>query len=127
MSTHIRSSVSHNVAQINVMLLSSGHQVLKQHLTGVTSSILAQSHTFVEIDHEILQSVSSLPLIYSRLVLVIYKQKYVHELLVNCLSKLVQEIVWLGELTVGPPMTIAVDWDVKQQNKQTTLSNFLPF
>ena len=29
--------------------------------------------------------------------------------------KLAQEKVWLGEL---PVMTIAVDWDVKQQNKQ---------
>ena len=39
-----------------------------------------------------------------------------HEVLVNSLFKFVQEKVWLGELTV--PMTIAVDWDVKQQNKQ---------
>ena len=31
-----------------------------------------------------------------------YKQKYVHELLVNCLFKLAQEEVWLGELTVPP-------------------------
>ena len=36
-----------------------------------------------------------------------------HKLLVNRLVKLAQEKVWLGELT------IAVDWDVKQQNKQT--------
>ena len=28
------------------------------------------------------------------------KQKYVHEVLVNCLYKLAQEKVWLGELTV---------------------------
>ena len=31
------------------------------------------------------------------------------EVLVNCLFKLAQEKVWLGELT----------WEVKQQNKQT--------
>ena len=29
-----------------------------------------------------------------------YKQKYVHKVLVNCLFKLAQEKVWLGELTV---------------------------
>ena len=31
-----------------------------------------------------------------------YKRKYVHEVLVNCLFKLAQEKVWLGELTVPP-------------------------
>ena len=36
---------------------------------------------------------------------------------VNRLFKLAQEKVWLGEVTV-PLMTIAVDWDVRQQNKQ---------
>ena len=36
-----------------------------------------------------------------------------HEILFNRLFKLAQEKVWLGE------MTIAVDWYVKQQNKQT--------
>ena len=30
----------------------------------------------------------------------VYKRKYVHEVLVNCLFKLAQEKVWLGELTV---------------------------
>ena len=44
---------------------------------------------FVEIDHEIISTVS-------------YKQKYVHEVLVNCLYELAQEKVWLGELTVPP-------------------------
>ena len=68
---------------------------------GVASSIPAQSHTFVEIDHEIiLRSFSSLPLNHSRRVVVSYKRKYVHEVLVNCLFKLAQEKVWLGELTV---------------------------
>ena len=36
-----------------------------------------------------------------------------HEVLVNCLLKLAQEKVWLGEVT------IAVDFGCKQQNKQT--------
>ena len=39
---------------------------------------------------------------HSRRVVVSYKQKYVHEVLVNCLFKLAQEKVWLGELTVLP-------------------------
>ena len=70
---------------------------------GVASLIQAQSHTFVEIDHEIiLWSFSSLPLNHSRRVVVSYKRKYVHKVLVNCLFKLAQERVWLGELTVPP-------------------------
>ena len=46
-----------------------------------------------------LRSFSSLPLIHSRRVVVSYKRKYVHELLVNRLFKPAQEKVWLGELT----------------------------
>ena len=67
-------------------------------IPGVASSIPARSHTFVEIDHE--RSFSSLPLIHSRRVVVSYKRKYVHELLVIRLFKPAQEKVWLGELTV---------------------------
>ena len=47
-----------------------------------------------------LRSFSSLPLIHSRRVVVSYKRKYVHKLLVNRLFKPAQEKVWLGELTV---------------------------
>ena len=68
---------------------------------GVASSIPVRSHTFVEIDHEMISTVIlPLPLIHSRRVVVSYKQKYVHELLVNRLFKPAQEKVWLGELTV---------------------------
>ena len=68
---------------------------------GVASSIPARYHTFVEIDHEIISTVILLlPLIYSRRVVVSYKQKYVHKLLVNRLLKPAQEKVWLSELTV---------------------------
>ena len=68
---------------------------------GVASSIPARYHTFVEIDHEIISTVILLlPLIYSRRVVVSYKRKYVHELLVNHLLKPAQEKVWLSELTV---------------------------
>ena len=70
-------------------------------IPGVASSIPARSHTFVEIDHEIiLRSFSSLPLMHSRRVVVSYKRKYVHELLVIRLFKPAQEKVWLDELTV---------------------------
>ena len=37
-----------------------------------------------------------------KFVVVSYKRKYVHKVLVNCLFKLTQEKVWLGELTVPP-------------------------
>ena len=59
---------------------------------GIASLIPAESHTFEEIDHEISSmSFSSLPLNRSRRVVVSYKRKYVHGVLVNCLFKLVQE------------------------------------
>ena len=57
---------------------------------GVASSIPAQSHTFAEIDHEIISMAILLPSADSRRV-VSYKRKYVHEVLVNCLVKLAQE------------------------------------
>ena len=55
---------------------------------GVTSLILARSHTFVEIDLEIISMVILLPSADSRRVVVSDKRKYVHEVLVNCLVKL---------------------------------------
>ena len=68
---------------------------------GVASSIPVRSHTFVEIDHEMISTVILLPSTDSfRRVVVSCKRKYVHELLVNRLYKPAQEIVWLGELTV---------------------------
>ena len=59
---------------------------------GVVSSMPAVSHTFAEIDHEIISTAILLPSDGSRRVVVSYKQKYVHEVLVNCLVKLAQEI-----------------------------------
>ena len=68
---------------------------------GVASLIPVRSHTFMEIDHEMISAVVlPLPLIHSRTVVVSYKRKYVHEILVNRLFKLAQEKGWLGELTV---------------------------
>ena len=63
---------------------------------GVVISILARSHTFVEIDHEIISTAVRRPSPVSRRVVVSYKRKYVHEVLVDRLVKLVQEKVWLG-------------------------------
>ena len=50
---------------------------------GFASLIPARSHTFMEIDHEIISTSNLLPSAYSRRVVVSYKQKYVHEVLVN--------------------------------------------
>ena len=69
---------------------------------GVARLIPVWSHTFVEIDHEINSTAILLPSTDSRRVIVSYKQKNVHEELVNRLVKLAQEKVWLGELTVQP-------------------------
>ena len=55
------------------------------------SSILAWSHTFMEIDYEIISMDILLPSADSRRVVVSYKQKYVHEVLVNILAELAQE------------------------------------
>ena len=52
---------------------------------------LALTHTFVEIDHEIISTAILLPSADSRRVVVIYKRKYVHKVLVNHLIKLAQE------------------------------------
>ena len=83
-----------------------------------SSSIPARSHTFVEIDHEIISSAILLPSADSRRVVVSYKRKYVHEVLVNRLVKLAPGKI-VVRLTNPPNMTIAVDWDFKHQTKQT--------
>ena len=59
--------------------------------SGVPNLILAWSHTFVEIEHEIISMAILFPSADSRRVVVSYKRKYVHELLVNRLVKLAQE------------------------------------
>ena len=85
---------------------------------GVTSLILAQCNTFAEIDHEIISTAILLPSADSRRVVVSYKRKYVHKVLVNSLVKLAHEksvVKW----TDRPNMTLAVDWDVKHQTKET--------
>ena len=68
---------------------------------GVASSIPARSHTFIEIDHEIISTVILLPSAESFMKGCCQLQaKVCARLLVNCLFKLVQEKRWLGELTI---------------------------
>ena len=63
-------------------------------IPGVESSIPARSHTFVEIDHEIISTVILLPSADSfKKGVVSYKRKYVHELLVIRLYNPAQEKV----------------------------------
>ena len=70
---------------------------------GVASSIPTWSHTFVAIDHEIISTVILLPSPESfKKGCCQFQAKCVHEVLVNCLFKLAQEKVWLGELTIPP-------------------------
>ena len=90
---------------------------------GVASLIPARSHTFVEIDHEIISTVILLLLLnHSWRAVVSYQRKYVHELLVTRLFKLAQEksvVRW----TDRPAMIIAVDLGRKATNKQTNKKN----
>ena len=61
------------------------------HLTaysGVSSTILAWSHTFVEIDHKVIATAILFPSADSRRVFLSIKRKYVHEVLINFLVKL---------------------------------------
>ena len=58
---------------------------------GVGSLIPAQFPSFMEIDHEIISTAILLPSADSRRIVVSHKQKYVYEVLVNCLFKLAQD------------------------------------
>ena len=86
--------------------------------SGVVSWIPVWSHTFVEIDHEVSSTVILLPSADSRRVVVSCKRKCVYKELVNHLVKLAQENS-VGRFSDHLAMTIAVDCDVKNQNKQT--------
>ena len=69
---------------------------------GVASLISVRSQTLAEIDHEIISMTILLPFADSRRIVVSYKRKFVHEVLVNGFVKLAQEKEWLGELTIPP-------------------------
>ena len=58
---------------------------------GVPSSMWARSHTFVEIDNEIISTAILLPSPDSKRVVVSYKRKYEQKILVNHLVKHAQE------------------------------------
>ena len=95
---------------------------------GVASSIPARSHTFVEIDHEIISTVILLPSAESFMKGCCQLQaKVCARLLVNCLFKLAHEksvVRW----TDRPAMTIAVDLGrkaTKQTNKTNTKHIFI--
>ena len=73
---------------------------------GVVSLILVPSHTIGEIDHEIIYTAILIPSPSRRVVS--YKGKYMHEVLVNRLVKLVQEkgVARLtGTLSIKPNKT----------------------
>ena len=68
------------------------------------------------MNREIISTASLLPSPDSRRVVISYKRKNGHEVVVNYFVKLAQEksvVKW----TDCPAMTIAVDWDVKNQTK----------
>ena len=64
---------------------------------GFESFIPARSHTFMEIDHEIISTglYCHSPSADRRRVVVSYKRNYVHKVLVNGLVKLVDELTVL--------------------------------
>ena len=69
---------------------------------GVASSILVRSHTFVELDHEMISTVNLLSSSdsFKKGCCQLQAKVCVHELLVNRLFKPAEEKVLLGELTV---------------------------
>ena len=86
---------------------------------GVASSIPARSHTFVEIDHEIISTIILLPSAESFMKGCCQLQAKVYaRLLVNCLFKLAQEKSVVRR-TDRPAMTIDLGRKAtKQTNKQ---------
>ena len=66
----------------------------------VARLIPVRSHTFAEIDHEIMFATIFLIFVDSRRTGVSYKQKDVHEVLINCFVRHAQEKMWLCELIV---------------------------
>ena len=92
------------VAQ-SVMCLATGASLTAD--PGVTSSIPARSHTFVEIDYEIIISMVILlpsPESFKKDCCQLQAKVCARstQQLVKCLFKLAQEKVWLGELTFPP-------------------------
>ena len=69
----------------------------------VASSISGRSHTFMEIDHEIISAVIRLLSVnHSRRVVVSYSKSMCTNYWLTACSSLPRKNVWLGELTVPP-------------------------
>ena len=68
----------------------------------MSCEIYLNFNKLIEILIKEILTLISLVIIYSRRVIVSYKRKYVHELLVSRLFKPAQEKVWLCKLTVPP-------------------------
>ena len=99
---------------------------------GVASLILARSQIFVEIDHKIISMVILLPSVFIQegLLSVTSESMCTKYQLTACPSFLRKKS--MVRLIDHPNMTIAVKWDVKQQNKPFLLSfnpcfHFVPF
>ena len=75
---------------------------------GIVSLISAQSHNFLEIDYEIISTAILLLLLLQDGLL----QKYVHKLSQVC------QVKSMVRRSDSANMTIAVDLDIKNQNKQ---------
>ena len=73
----------------------------------------------MEIDREIISKVILLPSADSRRVVVNYKRKYVHEVLVNSLFKFAQEKSMIRS-TDRPDMFITVDLGVRTKPNQNS-------
>ena len=89
---------------------------------GVASLIQTQSHTFTEIDHEIISTTILLPSADSRRVVVSYKRSMCMNYLLTTLSSLPRKksvVSW----TDHPDMTKAVDSDQGRKKSNQTKKN----
>ena len=66
-----------------MMSIHTGSHKPFESVTTVASLILAPSHTSIEIDHERISTAILLPSADTRRVVVSYKRKYMHKVLVN--------------------------------------------
>ena len=69
-------------------------------LSGILIGLVSKLNFMLSRFEHAINVITSDPELYSRRVVVNYKRKYVHKLLVNRLLKPVQEKVWLSGLTV---------------------------
>ena len=93
-----------NVFLISVLVFAVLFAMLKNHGTNYKSKIIDFLDQQNLIKRYKLSSMVDQYFVHiiSLVTVVSYKRKYVQEVLVNCLFKLAQEKVWLGELTVPP-------------------------